>query len=77
MTKSKANSSNLIQAYRIREIPDWSCWQNQIIAGGDVCSAIFAGWESFTRQISHMEPGSVSATDIEKYQDNTGRQPNV
>ena len=59
--KNKVNSNNLIQTYRIREIPDWSCWQSQIIAGGDVCYAIFSGWESFTRQISHMEPGSVSA----------------
>lgn len=59
--KSKANLNIRIQTYRIREIPDWSCWQNQIIAGGDACSAIFSGWESFTRQISHMEPGSVSA----------------
>ncbi len=59
--KSKANLNNQIQTYRIRGIPDWSCWQSQIIAGGDACSAIFSGWESFTRQISHMEPGSVSA----------------
>jgi len=61
MMKSKANLNNQIQTYRIRETPDWSCWQNQIIAGGDVCSMIFAGLESFTRQISHMEPGTVSA----------------
>ncbi len=61
MANSKANLNNQIQTYLVKEVPDWSCWHNQIIAGGDVCPAIFAGWESFTRQISHMEPGAVSA----------------
>ena len=59
--KDKVNFNYRILTYRIREIPDWSCWQSQIIAGSDACSTIFSGWESFTRQISHMEPGSVSA----------------
>ena len=51
---------NSMRMYQILEIPDVSCWQSQIMAGGDVCSAVFAGWESLARQISHRPSGSVS-----------------
>ena len=61
MGSSRVDSKNLIQTYHILKIPDFSCWQSQMAAGGDVCSVIFAGWESLARQISHMDPGSVSA----------------
>lgn len=60
----KVDLNKQMQTYLVRTIPDCSCWQSQLIAGGEVYSVVFAGWESFTRQISHMLPGSVSAKSL-------------
>jgi len=50
--------------YHIPEVPDSSSWQSQIVAGGDVYSAIFTGSEHLLRQFSHMAPESASAEHL-------------